>query len=250
MVARVWRGSVRRTDADDYAEYMCEVAVPGYAATPGNEGVWMLRRNVDDRTEFVMFTLWQSFDAIRAFAGDDYERAVFYPEDDRFLVERDLHALHYEVGVQKGRWEPSAHQHARVDEFVNAYRAAFEAFDAEGIADLFAYPCQVTASGARAEVTAVASREVWLSQLKRLAGAYRAIGVRTAQVAARRTIALAPDLLEAAVHWELADGDGSSIYAFDATYTLADLGEGLRITAIAHNETTQLRARLAAGREG
>jgi heme-degrading monooxygenase HmoA len=44
-----------------------------------------------------MFTLWESLDAVKAFAGDDYERAVYYPEDDRYLVERDLRTSHYEV---------------------------------------------------------------------------------------------------------------------------------------------------------
>jgi heme-degrading monooxygenase HmoA len=57
----------------------------------------MLRRDVADRTEFVMFTLWESLDAVKSFAGDDYERAVYYPEDDRYLIERDLTTSHYEV---------------------------------------------------------------------------------------------------------------------------------------------------------
>ena len=97
MIARIWRGAVRRADGDAYAEYMRGTGVAGYAKTPGNRGVWMLRRDVDDRTEFVMLTLWDSLAAVKAFAGDDYETAVFYPEDDRFLVERDLTASHYEV---------------------------------------------------------------------------------------------------------------------------------------------------------
>ena len=46
-----------------------------------------------------MFTLWDSLDAIMAFAGEDYEAAVFYPEDRRFLIERDLRAAHYEVAA-------------------------------------------------------------------------------------------------------------------------------------------------------
>jgi heme-degrading monooxygenase HmoA len=57
----------------------------------------MLRRDAADRTEFVMFTLWDSIAAITAFAGGDYERARFYPEDDRFLIERDASRRHYEV---------------------------------------------------------------------------------------------------------------------------------------------------------
>lgn len=109
MIARIWRGAVRRRDADEYARYMDTTGVAGYAATPGNRGVWMLRRDVDEHTEFVMFTLWDSLDAVRAFAGEDYEQAVFYPEDDRFLVERDLTSTHYVVdrAVVPSSGEPS-----------------------------------------------------------------------------------------------------------------------------------------------
>ena len=83
---------------------MQETGVASYLATPGNRGVWMLRRDLDeDRTEFMMFTLWNSLDAVKAFAGEDYETAVFYPEDERFLIERDLQATHYEVVVEPTR---------------------------------------------------------------------------------------------------------------------------------------------------
>jgi heme-degrading monooxygenase HmoA len=97
VIARIWKGAVRKEDGDAYASYMQETGVSGYAAVAGNRGVWMLRRDVGDRTEFVMFTLWDSLDAVKAFAGEDYETAVFYPEDERFLVERDLTTTHYEV---------------------------------------------------------------------------------------------------------------------------------------------------------
>jgi heme-degrading monooxygenase HmoA len=99
MIARIWTGAVRRTDGDDYAEYMRATGVAGYAETPGNSGVWMLRRDVGDRAEFVMFTLWDSLEAVKAFAGEDYEGAVFYPEDERFLIARDRRATHYEVAA-------------------------------------------------------------------------------------------------------------------------------------------------------
>ncbi|MFL6188065.1 MAG: antibiotic biosynthesis monooxygenase family protein [Actinomycetes bacterium] len=102
MIARIWKGAVRKQDGDAYARYMQGTGVAGYARSPGNRGVWMLRRDVDDRTEFVMLTLWDSLEAVKAFAGDDHETAVFYPEDDRFLVERDLTAAHYEVDTQVG----------------------------------------------------------------------------------------------------------------------------------------------------
>ena len=91
MIARIWKGAVRRQDGDAYARYMQDTGVAGYAETPGNRGVWMLRRDVDDRTE-----------AVRAFAGDDHETAVFYPEDERFLGQPDLTTAHYEVDTHVG----------------------------------------------------------------------------------------------------------------------------------------------------
>jgi heme-degrading monooxygenase HmoA len=105
VIARIWRGAVRREDGDAYADYMKRTGVAGYVAVPGNRGVTMIRRDVGDRCEFMMFTLWDSLDAVKAFAGEDYETAVFYPEDDRFLVERDETASHWEVGahVEGGR---------------------------------------------------------------------------------------------------------------------------------------------------
>jgi heme-degrading monooxygenase HmoA len=57
----------------------------------------MLRRDIDGKTEFVMFTLWDSMEAIKAFAGPQPEVAVFYADDDRFLVDREMVVSHFEV---------------------------------------------------------------------------------------------------------------------------------------------------------
>ncbi len=97
MIARLWRGTVASDDADAYAAYIYETGVSDYTSTRGNRAVYMLRRQTGEECEFVLVSLWDSMDDIRAFAGDDVERAVFYPEDDRFLVERDLQVRHYEV---------------------------------------------------------------------------------------------------------------------------------------------------------
>jgi heme-degrading monooxygenase HmoA len=102
MIARVWRGVVRRADGDRYAAYMRATGVKEYAETAGNRSVLMLRRDDGERSEFVMVTLWESWEAVRAFASDDVDRAVFYPEDDAFLIERDLTATHYQVAEARG----------------------------------------------------------------------------------------------------------------------------------------------------
>jgi heme-degrading monooxygenase HmoA len=97
VIARTWTGVVLRADADAYADYIRETGFAEYGRTAGNRGAWMLPRDDGDRTEFVTLSLWESRDAVRAFAGDDIEQAVFYPEDDRFLVERELRVNHYEL---------------------------------------------------------------------------------------------------------------------------------------------------------
>jgi heme-degrading monooxygenase HmoA len=100
MIARTWAGAVRAADADAYLEYLHATGFAAYRATPGNRGVLALRRREGDRAEFLLLTLWDSEEAIRRFAGDDIGRAVFYPEDERFLVARDEHVTHYEVAFR------------------------------------------------------------------------------------------------------------------------------------------------------
>lgn len=97
MIARTWRGAVRTSDADAYLEYLETTGLKAFRETPGNRGVFALRRIDGDRCEYLLLTLWDSLDAVKRFAGDAVETAVFYPEDDRFLVDRDLTSTHYEV---------------------------------------------------------------------------------------------------------------------------------------------------------
>ena len=56
----------------------------------------------DGSTEFTMVTCWDDMDSITAFAGPDPERAVFYPRDEQFLVDRDLTVRHYQVYGSSG----------------------------------------------------------------------------------------------------------------------------------------------------
>jgi len=104
VIARTWRGSTRSKDATRYIEYMEQTGLKEYRETEGNLGVLILRRsNNDAEAEFLFVSLWESIDAIRRFAGEDYETAVFYPEDDAFLVDRDLHVDHYDIVVGDAR---------------------------------------------------------------------------------------------------------------------------------------------------
>ncbi len=97
MIARIWRGATRAEDAETYVDYLHETGLAEYRATPGNQGVLALRRVVEGRAEFLLLTLWESEEAIRRFAGDDMEKAVFYPEDERFLIDREDRVSHFDV---------------------------------------------------------------------------------------------------------------------------------------------------------
>jgi heme-degrading monooxygenase HmoA len=97
MIARTWRGRVRPSDAENYVHYLERTGFVGLGSTPGNLAVVGLRRVTADAAEFLLISLWETEAAIRRFAGEHPERAVFYPEDQRFLVERDEHVDHFEV---------------------------------------------------------------------------------------------------------------------------------------------------------
>ena len=97
MIARTWTGAVLRADADAYAEYIRATGFAEYGRTAGKRGAWMLRRDDGDRTEFITLSLWDSVDAIKAFAGEDIEAAVLYPEDERYLIDGESSVTHYEV---------------------------------------------------------------------------------------------------------------------------------------------------------
>lgn len=97
MIARIWKGTVRRADSDTYGDYIRETGFNEYGETSGNRGAWLLRHDEGDRTEFLALSMWESVDAIRAFAGEDIEAAVYYPEDERFLIEPTATVTHYSV---------------------------------------------------------------------------------------------------------------------------------------------------------
>ena len=97
MIARTWHGRVPTAKADEYHAFLKRTGLADYAATPGNRGVLALRRMEGGETHFVLTTLWDSVAAIKSFAGDDYVRARYYPEDDDFLLEREPFVVHYDV---------------------------------------------------------------------------------------------------------------------------------------------------------
>lgn len=99
MIARTWHGRVPAAQADSYFAYLQRTGIPDYQRTPGNRGLYVFRRIEGGEAHFLLTSLWDSLDAIRAFAGDDLERARYYPEDTAYLLELEPKVTHYEVLV-------------------------------------------------------------------------------------------------------------------------------------------------------
>jgi heme-degrading monooxygenase HmoA len=98
MIFRKWSGRIRTADTNEYVQYIRDTGGAHYAETEGNLGYQILVRHLGDgTTEISTLSWWRDVASIRRFAGDDYERAMYYPEDDRFLVERTEFVEHHEV---------------------------------------------------------------------------------------------------------------------------------------------------------
>lgn len=96
MLARIWHGMTLAEKADEYHDYLNRTGIPGYRAAPGNRGAYILRRVDGERAHFLTLSLWDSLESIKRFAGDDYERARYYAEDGKFLLEFEPAVQHYQ----------------------------------------------------------------------------------------------------------------------------------------------------------
>ncbi len=134
---------------------------------------------------------------------------------------------------------------SRVNTFFESYRAAFERLDAPAIADHYAYPSHITSDTGEIVLVPIAAREEWIGKIERLLDMYRAIGFCSARTLDIKAIQLSPRLVQIVVHWALYDGTARTLYDFEATYTLAKVGDALRIAAVSHNEILQYRECLA-----
>jgi heme-degrading monooxygenase HmoA len=98
VIARVWRGWTEAADANAYERFLRTELFPEVARLDGFGGAHILRRPAPDgEVEFVTLTLFDSLDAVRAFAGEDYETPVIEPEAQRLLSHYEERAVHYDA---------------------------------------------------------------------------------------------------------------------------------------------------------
>lgn len=99
MIARHWRGWTKPHDADAYESLLKTRVLPGLQTIAGYRGGYVLRTDMSNESEFVVINLFESLDALRKFAGENYSVPVFEPEAKKLLVRFEPTANHYDVRV-------------------------------------------------------------------------------------------------------------------------------------------------------
>src|ERR1700739_351771 len=97
MIARHWRGWTEVRNADAYADLLKQTGGSGMEQVEGYRGVYILRNDGSSEVEFVVVNLFDSLEAVKRFAGDDYATPVFAPEAKRLLSRIEPRATHYDV---------------------------------------------------------------------------------------------------------------------------------------------------------
>ena len=97
MIARLWKGWTTLENADAYERLLREKVLPGLQGIDGYQGGYVMRQDGSDEVEFAVLNLFDSLDAVRAFAGPDYTVSVFEPEVRQLLSKVEPIARHYEV---------------------------------------------------------------------------------------------------------------------------------------------------------
>jgi len=96
-ITRIWHGRTKAEHAEEYLEYVEATGVKNYREVDGNLSAKILRRIDGEICHFLTVTEWDSYDSIRAFAGDQYEKARYYDEDKKYLLEFEEYVVHYET---------------------------------------------------------------------------------------------------------------------------------------------------------
>jgi uncharacterized damage-inducible protein DinB len=97
MLTRIWHGKTKKEDADIYRQYVIDSGIQDYLNTEGNLDVQIWQRDEEDITHIFAVTQWENLGSIKTFAGDDFEKAKYYSEDKKYLLELEEKVKHYQT---------------------------------------------------------------------------------------------------------------------------------------------------------
>jgi heme-degrading monooxygenase HmoA len=97
MIARMWHGTTLVENSEGFLEYMKNTGVKTCIDADGNRAVFVLQRSGDAQVEFIFLSFWESYEFIRNFAGQNIEKPVYFPDDEKYLIVPEQEVKHYEV---------------------------------------------------------------------------------------------------------------------------------------------------------
>lgn len=99
MIARIWHGRTPADKVDEYRQYLFEAGIKKIAALPGNRGVQLMVAKTADQGDFTVISYWDSIDAIKGYAGEDYAKVHDLPRDKEFLIDHEPLVRHLSLDV-------------------------------------------------------------------------------------------------------------------------------------------------------
>jgi heme-degrading monooxygenase HmoA len=97
MIARIWHGRTSTADAKEYRKFVIKTGISEYTEIEGNLGAQIWQREEGDVTHIYTVSWWKDFESIKEFAGEDFEKAKYYEEDKKYLLEFEPHVMHCET---------------------------------------------------------------------------------------------------------------------------------------------------------
>ena len=96
-ITRIWHGMTKAEYADEYLKYVENTGMKEYKMVKGIISAKLLRRIEGDLCHFLTVTEWDSYDSIKKFAGNDFQKAKYYPADKDYLLDFEENVVHYET---------------------------------------------------------------------------------------------------------------------------------------------------------
>jgi heme-degrading monooxygenase HmoA len=96
-ITRVWHGKTKAEHSDVYLKYVEDTGMKDYRKVKGNLSAKLWRRIEEGICHFYTVTEWDSYDSIKTFAGKEFHKAKYYPEDKKYLLEFEETVTHFET---------------------------------------------------------------------------------------------------------------------------------------------------------
>ncbi len=94
MIVRIWHGRTKTANAETYRQFVIDTGITEYTSVEGNLGAQIWQQKEEDITHIWTVSWWKDQESIKAFAGDEIEKAKYYDDDKKYLLEFEPTVVH------------------------------------------------------------------------------------------------------------------------------------------------------------